>query len=169
MNEKETGSFYTPEKLIKFMVSYIGDRVAPSSILEPSAGDGRFIKHIEQLNNLFAAIDISQHENKTYEQYVMGVDLHRILFAAANNPQLERIGINTLDQESVFSYRSLINDTGRSKEMNDEHRMIAKYVIEQNPDKAEEAARYHIRQLIDRAEAKQPMVHYNSLLGNKLY
>jgi len=125
--------------------------------------------HIEQLNNLFAAIDISQHENKTYEQYVMGVDLHRILFAAANNPQLERIGINTLDQESVFSYRSLINDTGRGKEMNDEHRMIAKYVIEQNPDKAEEAARYHIRQLIDRAEAKQPMVHYNSLLGNKLY
>lgn len=49
MNEKETGSFYTPEDLIKFMVSYINNHVTPHSILEPSAGDGRFVKYIEKL------------------------------------------------------------------------------------------------------------------------
>lgn len=70
MNEKETGSFYTPEKLIEFMVSYIGDRVAPSSILEPSAGDGRFIKHIEQLNNDITLVEFDvEKANHLKEMY----------------------------------------------------------------------------------------------------
>lgn len=70
MNEKETGSFYTPEKLIEFMVSYIGDRVAPSSILEPSAGDGRFIKHIEQLNNDITLVEFDvEKANHLKEKY----------------------------------------------------------------------------------------------------
>lgn len=43
MNEKETGSFYTPASLIDFMVEYIKNRITPKTILEPSAGDGRFV------------------------------------------------------------------------------------------------------------------------------
>lgn len=70
MNEKETGSFYTPEKLIKFMVSYIGDRVAPNTILEPSAGDGRFIKHIEQLNNDITLVEFDvEKTNQLKKKY----------------------------------------------------------------------------------------------------
>lgn len=57
MNKKETGSFYTPEKLIEFMISYIKDRVTPISILEPSAGDGRFVKYIERLNNNITLVE----------------------------------------------------------------------------------------------------------------
>ena len=44
-NKKDTGSFYTPQSLIDYMVSYISVRVRPSSILEPSAGDGRFVNN----------------------------------------------------------------------------------------------------------------------------
>ena len=50
MNEKETGSFYTPEKLIEYMVSYLQNRINPRSILEPSAGDGRFVEALKEFN-----------------------------------------------------------------------------------------------------------------------
>lgn len=50
MNEKETGSFYTPQKLIEYMINYVSSRVDPKSILEPSAGDGRFACHLKQFN-----------------------------------------------------------------------------------------------------------------------
>ena len=47
--------------------------------------------------------------------------------------------------------------------MHDEHKVIAKYVIEQDADRAEEAARYHIRQLIDRLSSQQA-APFDSLL-----
>ncbi len=50
MNDKDTGSFYTPNSLVDYMVSYIQSRVNPSSILEPSAGDGRFVRALKGLN-----------------------------------------------------------------------------------------------------------------------
>lgn len=43
MDDKLTGSFYTPQKLIEYMTKYVSGRITPLSILEPSAGDGRFI------------------------------------------------------------------------------------------------------------------------------
>lgn len=43
MNEKETGSFYTPVTLVEYMANYVKNRITPQSILEPSAGDGRFV------------------------------------------------------------------------------------------------------------------------------
>lgn len=44
MDNKLTGSFYTPEKLIEYMTEYAQKRISPRNILEPSAGDGRFVK-----------------------------------------------------------------------------------------------------------------------------
>ncbi len=46
MDNKLTGSFYTPENLIEYMVEYVGERIEPHSILEPSAGDGRFVAQL---------------------------------------------------------------------------------------------------------------------------
>lgn len=57
MNEKETGSFYTPVSLIDFMVKYVKNRIAPKTILEPSAGDGRFVP---QLRVLGAQISLAE-------------------------------------------------------------------------------------------------------------
>lgn len=50
MSDKDTGSFYTPTSLIEYMVSYIKTRVRPGSILEPSAGDGRFVDFLRCFN-----------------------------------------------------------------------------------------------------------------------
>ena len=49
-NNKLTGSFYTPHKLIEYMVNYASTRMKPCSILEPSAGDGRFVSPLLKLN-----------------------------------------------------------------------------------------------------------------------
>ena len=46
MNIKEIGSFYTPEALVQYMCRWITTEMNPESILEPSAGDGRFIKEL---------------------------------------------------------------------------------------------------------------------------
>lgn len=45
MNEKETGSYYTPIELVQAMVNYIQSDLN-EAILEPSAGDGRIIEEI---------------------------------------------------------------------------------------------------------------------------
>ena len=54
---KKSGSYYTPVELIRFMISYLEKEQRDfSSVLEPSAGDGRFIplllpkaEHIEAI------------------------------------------------------------------------------------------------------------------------
>lgn len=61
MNDKSTGSFYTPISLIEYMVSYIKPRVQPHSILEPAAGDGRFVN---ALNCFDAPITLVESEKK---------------------------------------------------------------------------------------------------------
>ena len=48
MSDKETGSFYTPEGLINYMVKYLRNRITPKTILEPSAGDGRFVPALRE-------------------------------------------------------------------------------------------------------------------------
>ena len=43
-SNKETGSYYTPYELIEFMVRYLKEKKQDlSNVLEPSAGDGRFL------------------------------------------------------------------------------------------------------------------------------
>ena len=54
---KKSGSYYTPVELVRFMISYLEKEKRDfSSVLEPSAGDGRFIplllpkaEHIEAI------------------------------------------------------------------------------------------------------------------------
>jgi adenine-specific DNA-methyltransferase len=46
-NKKNTGSFYTPKSIADFLVSYLSDKLQDKkiiSVLEPSAGDGIFVK-----------------------------------------------------------------------------------------------------------------------------
>lgn len=70
MNEKETGSFYTPKKLIEYMVSYVRPRLHPNSILEPSAGDGRFINALNDFQATITAVELDEGKvrelNKNY-------------------------------------------------------------------------------------------------------
>lgn len=65
MNEKETGSFYTPPKLIDYMVEYIRNRIAPKTILEPSAGDGRFVPALRTLGANVSLVEFQEDKARS--------------------------------------------------------------------------------------------------------
>ena len=68
----------------------------------------------------------------------------------SKNDQLAHIGINALEQEAVFSYRSLRQSPERVLRAHHEHTLIATHVIEGNADSAEDAARQHVHRVIER-------------------
>ena len=49
--EKLNGVFYTPFEIVDFLTSWITDKQQIFNVLEPSAGDGRFVKQIVELAN----------------------------------------------------------------------------------------------------------------------
>lgn len=67
-NNKETGSFYTPQPLVNYMVSYISERVKPSSILEPSAGDGRFVNALRRFNCQITLVESEKEKSDALAQ-----------------------------------------------------------------------------------------------------
>ncbi|MBB6693559.1 Eco57I restriction-modification methylase domain-containing protein [Cohnella xylanilytica] len=60
MNDKQTGSFYTPEPLVQYMSSYAMEKTNAQSLLEPSAGDGRFIRWLNHYGRPIDAVEIDQ-------------------------------------------------------------------------------------------------------------
>lgn len=61
-SDKLTGSFYTPHNLVNYMVDYASKRLQPQSILEPSAGDGRFIGQLLKLNAPITAVEFEKEK-----------------------------------------------------------------------------------------------------------
>ena len=60
MDKKATGSFYTPKKLIEYMVSYAQTRITPKNILEPSAGDGRFVTPLQKFGCPISLVEFEE-------------------------------------------------------------------------------------------------------------
>lgn len=50
MNKKEIGEYYTPVNLVFSMVEYIKKQISNMDVLEPSAGDGRFVSPLLNYN-----------------------------------------------------------------------------------------------------------------------
>lgn len=69
MNEKETGSFYTPKELIEYMVSYVRARIHPRNILEPSAGDGRFADPLKRFKAPISLIEFDPIKVQALSKY----------------------------------------------------------------------------------------------------
>lgn len=70
--EKLTGSYYTPEYLVEFMVDYLGRNQQDFSyVLEPSAGDGRFLRALQQLAGHIDIIELYEDKiralNEAYQ------------------------------------------------------------------------------------------------------
>lgn len=70
MDEKLSGSYYTPQKTVHFIYNYLQQQHKPiRSILEPSAGDGRFIRFFSK---------------STFVDSIVGVELYREKVQAIN-------------------------------------------------------------------------------------
>lgn len=67
-NEKETGSYYTPYNVISFMIDYLKTENQDfSRVLEPSAGDGRFIPSLIGEADYIETVEIAGEKVKTIE------------------------------------------------------------------------------------------------------
>ena len=60
--KKETGSYYTPQKLVDYMVEWISNRLNINNVLEPSVGDGRFVKALLNYNYNVHAVEIDKNK-----------------------------------------------------------------------------------------------------------
>lgn len=69
MDKKRSGSYYTPEVIAEFLVEYIAEKISRKhvSILEPSAGDGIFVRSVYAHKELSSKIRrlVAVEKNKT--------------------------------------------------------------------------------------------------------
>ena len=70
--QKLRGAYYTPNEIINFILRWVLREDEPKKILEPSAGDGRFIKLADQINtnSEITAIEINEEESKKIPQNI---------------------------------------------------------------------------------------------------
>lgn len=64
--QKLMGAYYTPNEIVDFMLRWVIESEGPQSILEPSAGDGQFLRRIKEINreSQITAIEIDEEEAK---------------------------------------------------------------------------------------------------------
>jgi adenine-specific DNA-methyltransferase len=62
VNDKQTGSFYTPKSLVNFMCNYALQRSNAITVLEPSVGDGRFIDKLTKYDCNIDAVEIDENK-----------------------------------------------------------------------------------------------------------
>lgn len=85
-NKKKTGSFYTPKSIADFLLDYISNKLINQnhiSVLEPSAGDGIFIKSIykhEELSLKIAELVAIEQSKRELNKIVKAVK-HKSLSA----------------------------------------------------------------------------------------
>ena len=64
MSNKATGSYYTPFKLVEYMTEFIRNRFNINDVLEPAAGDGRFIDTLSSLDCTIHGIEIDNEKTE---------------------------------------------------------------------------------------------------------
>ena len=68
-NRKESGSYYTPPELVEFMVVYLKKEQQDfDNVLEPSAGDGRFLPLLLSCSNHVEAVELFPDKVQQIEQ-----------------------------------------------------------------------------------------------------
>lgn len=132
------------------------------------AARNRDEQDLERIRFLMREMDECVEKGSILQAYRSGFRMHYAFFEAAKNPDLRRLAALVLEQESVFSYRSLQQDTRRVQASQKEHAEIAAAIFSQNEDEAEDLARAHIRKLIQRSEnlaAQEEEAQRQSILG----
>lgn len=126
MINKITGSYYTPKELIKFMIEYV-QIDETMKILEPSAGDGRFLDFLLEINPKIRidAVDIIKDKvtslKERYDLY-KNVDIKcrdyidfsyeedkKYNLIIGNPPYISKKNIN---EEELKKYKNIISSFG---------------------------------------------------------
>lgn len=107
-------------------------------------------RDVEIINDILAQTKVLMKSNNLAQLHELTIQIHHAIYGASKSRHLSALAKTAESQVSLFTYHSLKLDDTRSEAAYAEHALIAQYVIEQKPDEAEKAARYHIAQLRDR-------------------
>lgn len=125
MDEKLSGSYYTPQKTICFMFDYLQRQgKCIKTVLEPSAGDGRFIEAFEKSELVESIVGVELYEEKVQaiNQNIVSskatvITSDYIEFATTCKSQFELIignppyiNIKNMDKEFLESSRLMCKD-----------------------------------------------------------
>ena len=125
-------------------------RKALEGVAAYQAAMNRTEEDLEEIRRRISEMVQYYKDGDAFMQLRMGIEIHRTIYLISKNELLAQIGINALEQESVFSYRSLNNDAARADRSYHEHTAILNAIIEQKADLAEQKAREHVDRLIER-------------------
>lgn len=128
-------------------------RKALEGIAAYQAAVNRDDEDIQRIDALISEMKQYYQEGDTFKLLQVGIDVHRIIYLASKNDLLAQLGINALEQESVFSYRSLSNDSMRASRAYQEHISILNAVLTGEAQLAEQRARDHVDHLIERVQS----------------
>ena len=126
-NQKESGSYYTPQKLVEFMVDYLkGKQQDFDSVLEPSAGDGRFLPLLLPCSNHVEAVELFKKKAMYIEQQCgcgkLNVECGDFIQYASGNKNKYSlvignppyINLTKMDTAEIERAKRLCEDTGLS-------------------------------------------------------
>lgn len=99
MEDKLSGSYYTPFRTVQFMKEYlVREHKIYRSVLEPSVGDGRFIDELEKEENIesFVAVELIEEKvrklkNKGYSEHIKIVADDFLSFSEKTNEKYQLI------------------------------------------------------------------------------
>lgn len=115
LEDKLSGSYYTPFRTVRFMKEYlVREHKIYRSVLEPSAGDGRFVDIFEKEENIesFVAVELMEEKvrklkNKRYSEQVKIVADDFLSFSEETNEKYQLIignppyiNIKNMEEES---------------------------------------------------------------------
>ena len=122
MDEKLSGSYYTPQKTVRFIYDYLHEQgKCIKTVLEPSAGDGRFIETFAKLDLVDSIVGVELYAEKARaidkrisSSKVTVIASDFIKFASACNSSFQLIvgnppyiNIKNMGKEFLDSSRSL--------------------------------------------------------------
>ena len=114
------------------------------------AAQRRSEEDVARLREALEADKEALESGNPFTVYLHCIDIHRMIYVVAHNPQLERIGVNALEQEAAFSYNGLVRDHNRIRLSHEEHVQIVQAIIDRDAEEAERRARAHLEKQIRR-------------------
>lgn len=126
--EKETGSYYTPSELVRFMIWYLKKAGQDfSSVLEPAAGDGRFLSELLPISREIKAVELFEKKvediKERYQNDKLEVTRDDFLDYAVQSSEKFSLIIGNppyirpkfMDKEKLDLARKLCEDAGLQK------------------------------------------------------
>lgn len=145
-NKRMYVSMPSPSKILDAL--YI--REALDGITARLAATNRTDEDVAKIQKVLQDSYEALSENNIFRQHELATYLHHTIYDATKNEALTHLAKNYENQVTLFTYNSYAQDNQRYAISYNEHAEICRYVVEQKPNEAEAAARFHIEKLRQR-------------------